>query len=122
MRRLAITLAALLFCRCHEDPQTRRALEAAQRFSNQYANQDLKASVAGSDCLVLLIRSHTRLNDTAVETIHYGIGSFTAYKGGAAQFADDEKFRAVVYRDGSGKLWTYGSTTIDEAQSLPSCR
>lgn len=77
-------------------------------------------SVAGSDCRVLLLTIETAVDDELVESIHYGTGGYDAF-GGAEQFARDHGFRAVVYRDAGGGLWTYGATTRDEARSIQPC-
>jgi hypothetical protein len=109
--------------RCDARPRADVAVAAAaDAWSRQYASERLEARVSGNDCLVLLIRSRARLDRPTVESIHFGTPPYMAYEGGVQQFAEDRQFRAVVYRDGSGELWTYGSTTSEEAASLPVCR
>jgi hypothetical protein len=61
-----------------------------------------------------------QLDQTTVEKIHYGTDEYTS-NGGVEQFAHS-RFRAVVYRDPSGVVRTYGATTLDEARSMPRCR
>lgn len=122
MKRLPVLGILLVFCTCELDPRTKIAIAAAGAFTKQYAKQRLIAAAAGQDCLVLLIRANDPLDDTTVEAIHYGTGDYKAYDGGAQQFAEDRKFRAVAYRDTNGGLWTYGAITRAEAQSIPICR
>ena len=117
MRRLLL----LLLVACNVDPGTQKSIAAANLLSREYRNQELQAAAAGHDCGVLLIESESRLDTTAVESIHYGTGAYGAL-GGAEQFAEDRRFRAVVYRDRSGIVRTYGATTLDEARSMPRCR
>jgi hypothetical protein len=97
------------------------AAAAAEAFSRQHAIQKLHAFVAGSDCRVLLVSTSSTFDDDLVESIHYGTGGYGAF-GGVEQLSHDRGFRAVVYRDPAGGLWTYGATTRDEARSMPRCR
>jgi len=97
------------------------SLAAASSFTLKHATHKLHATVAGSDCRVLLISIETASDRHLVESIHYGTGGYEEF-GGVEQFAHDHEFRAVVYRDAGGALWTYGATTRDEARSLSRCR
>jgi hypothetical protein len=114
---------ALLFAilGCNSDRADDAASAAAKAFTRQHAAHKLHASVAGSDCHVLLISTEIAFDDELVESIHYGTGGYGAF-GGVEQLAHDRGFRAVVYRDRQGGLWTYGATTRDEARALPRCR
>jgi hypothetical protein len=96
-------------------------LAAAASFTLKHATHKLHAAVAGSDCRVLLISIDATFDRDLVESIHYGTGDYYEF-GGVEQFAHDHEFRAVVYRDADGGLWTYGATTRDEARSLSRCR
>lgn len=89
--------------------------------ARQLASYELNASAAGSDCRVLLIETKTGFDDELVESIQYGTGDYAAF-GGVERLAHERRFRAVVYRDHDGGLWTYGATTRNEAQSIRSCR
>lgn len=119
MKRLLAVLLAL--AACNYDPVAQVSVDAAETITRDYEPRSLKAYAAGSDCLVLLVRASTRLNDTAVETLHYGNGESLLHPGGLQQFAAAKKFRAVAYRDSDGNLWTYGSITRQEAQSMRTC-
>jgi len=112
-------LGLLFALACHFNPAARANIEAAREVEERYP---LRASAAGEDCLVLIIRTDRTLDDRTVEAIHYGTGERTAYPGGIQQFAIDKRFRAVLYRDADRGLWTYGSITREEAQSIETCR
>ena len=120
MQRFMRSALVLAFIACHAQP-VRREATAADLFTREHKTHRLQASAAGSDCRVLLIATETQLDDDLVESIHYGTGGYDAF-GGGEQFARDRGFRAVIYRDPSGGLRTYGATTHDEARSLPRCR
>jgi hypothetical protein len=117
--RAALVLA-LVACH-HVERAGQAAADAAEELTRQHAKHGLRASVAGSDCRVLLITIESAGDDELVESIHYGTGGYDAF-GGVEQLAHDRGFRAVVYRDATGELWTYGATTRDEARSLTNCR
>ncbi|HJQ36684.1 MAG TPA: hypothetical protein VKB93_06065 [Thermoanaerobaculia bacterium] len=116
MQRFLLLLALVA---CNAQPPSRENA-AAEAFTRAHRKHKLQAAAAGSDCRVLLIAVETRFDNDLVESIHYGTGDYGAF-GGVEQFARDHKFRAVVYRDPRGGLWTYGATTRDEARSLPRC-
>lgn len=122
MKRLSALALLLAAATCTYDPAATASIEAARTVTRDYARQELQAFAAGTDCLVLLVRAAAALDDAAVETLHYGDGESTPYPGGLQQFAERRKFRAVAYQDSTGRLWTYGSITRQEAQSLPVCR
>lgn len=119
MQRLLRAAFVLALIACHAQP-TSREVTAADLFSREHRKHKLQATAAGSDCRVLLIAIETRFDEDLVESIHYGTSGYGAF-GGGEQFARNRGFRAVVYRDPTGGLWTYGATTRDEARSLPRC-
>lgn len=121
MQRFMTTSLLIALFACNGHSATKEAIAAANLLTRHYEKQKLQASVAGDDCQVLVIRAKTRLDDRAVESMHYGVGEYAKY-GGMEQFADERGFRAVVYRDDQGEIWTYGSITRDEARSMPRCR
>ena len=120
MHRLIRAAFVLALIACNAQP-IRRETTAADLFTREHRKHKLQATAAGSDCRVLLIAIETQFDEDLVESIHYGTGGYGAF-GGVEQFARDRGFRAVVYRDPSDGLWTYGATTRDEARSLPPCR
>ena len=121
MQRLVGSALVFSLLACNTPRAGEEAALAADLFTRQHRKHELRASVAGSDCRVLLIRGETAFEDDLVESIQYGVGSYDAF-GGVEQFARDRGFRAVVYRDPAGEFWTYGATTRAEAQSMPRCR
>jgi hypothetical protein len=56
-----------------------------------------------------------------VEAMHYGAGAYDIYDGGVQQFLRERAFRGVAYKDGSGRVWTYGAVTQNEAEALVPC-
>jgi hypothetical protein len=121
MNRLLALSAILALCGCEYDPATKRSIDATNTVNRLYAAQNVQASAAGNDCMILFIRVDAPLDDSMVESIQYGTGERDAYEGGIQQFAEDRKFRAVAYKDAQGGLWTYGSITRDEARSMSTC-
>jgi hypothetical protein len=107
---------------CDLNPGAKIPVAAAQTATQQYAKQNLRADAAGDDCRILLIQTKKGFDNALVESIHYGIGEYDAHYGGMQQFAEAKGFRAVVYRDTAGDLWTYGSVTLDEARTMHTCR
>ena len=122
MKPIPILGVLLALCACDFNPKADRSAEAARQLTELYEARELRANAAGDDCLVLLILAEGRLDDAAVESIHYGTGGGAGYDGGVRQFLEDRGFRAVVYRDANRGEWLYGATTRAEAQSLNTCR
>jgi hypothetical protein len=120
MQRLMRAALVLALIACDAQPVSRETT-AADLFTREYKKHQLQATAAGSDCRVLLIAIETQFGKNLVESIHYGTDGYGAL-GGGEQFARKRGFRAVVYQDQNGGLWTYGATTRDEARSLPRCR
>lgn len=116
-RFAAFGLFIALACDFH--PAARASLDTVRKIR---AGNSIRASAAGEDCLVLVIRTDSALDDRTVESIQYGTGDLTAYPGGVQQFVADKRFRAVVYEDANDGLWTYGSITREEARALQDCR
>lgn len=100
---------------------------AASLFTSHYAQSrmsewDLQARAAGNDCTVLFVETPMIMDDSIVEALHYGAGAYDVYDGGVQRFYRERSFRAVTYKDGSGKLWTYGAVTEAEAETLEACQ
>ena len=112
---------ALALCACNTHHAGEDRIAAADLLTQAYERQQLEAFVGGTDCLALIIRAKTRLDDAFVESMQYGTGPYTAF-GGVELFAEKRHFRAVVYRDAADRLWAYGATSRDEARSMPRCR
>ena len=56
-----------------------------------------------------------------VEAMHYGAGAYGVVDGGVQRFCRDRSFRGVAYKDSSGRIWTYGNVTAQDAATLPRC-
>lgn len=118
MKRLPHIAVLITLLSCDFNPAAEAPMAAAHELARRYASQQLQIDAAGHDCRILLVQSKKSFDATYVESLHYGSD---AYEGGIQQFAEDEKFRAVVYRDASGKLWTYRATSFEEATDLQPC-
>jgi hypothetical protein len=122
-----ILFVVLAGCESNRPKANNEHIAAASTFTRQYASSrlaywDVRAHAAGSDCGVLLVESKIVLEDAMVEKLHYGGGAYDIYKGGVQQFWRDRGFRGVAYRDGAGRIWTYGDVTTAEGQVLVPCR
>ncbi len=90
--------------------------------ASRLSKWNLHASAAGADCDVLLVETPVVLDDSLVEAIHYGSGVYAVIDGGVRRFGREHAFRAVAYRDVTGRIWTYGPLTQGETESLQPCR
>ncbi|HEX6099182.1 MAG TPA: hypothetical protein VF432_22910 [Thermoanaerobaculia bacterium] len=122
MKHLSALALLAALAACDFNPDAKAPIESARMLTRNYTLHELTAYAAGTDCRVLLVRTRTALDDATVETLHYGDGESATYPGGLQQYAEERKFRAVAYRDQDGGLWTYGSITRQEAQTMPVCR
>jgi hypothetical protein len=126
MLRTGLLLIALfLVTACEQNPNHVR-VSAAGVFTDRYSESSLskwkvRANAAGADCSVLLIETGVLLDDTLVESLHYGAGDSDLWAGGVQQFCRERAFSGVVYRDRAGRVWTYGEITPLEAGSLEAC-
>lgn len=101
-------------------------VRAAAIFTDRYARSrlsawNIRAQAAGDDCSVLIVQTPIIMEDSMVEAMHYGAGAYDVYDGGVQRFSRDRTFRGVAYKDGSGRLWTYGAVTQSEAETLTPC-
>lgn len=99
---------------------------AASLFTSHYAHSRmsawaLKAHAAGTDCTILFVQTPMIMDDSIVEALHYGAGAYDVYAGGVQRFYRERSFRAVVYKDGSERLWTYGAIANGEVEALEPC-
>jgi hypothetical protein len=125
MRKLAFCLT-LTVCAPHPSPRDAQ-IAAASTLTVRYAASamakwSLRGSAAGADCNVLLVETPVVLDDALVEAIHYGTGAYAVIDGGVRRFTRERAFRAVVYRDRTGRVWTYGDLAQSEAEGLQRCR
>jgi hypothetical protein len=133
VRFTAALLVALTGVNCgparHAAPtaSTRVRIDAARTFTDLYSHSrlagwDIHANAAGANCEVLRIEVSIIMEDSMVEAMHYGAGSYDVYAGGVQHFSQDRTFRAVSYRDASGRVWTYGPLSMSQAKALVPCR
>ena len=116
MRRLVFVF---LFA-CYADPAVKEAADSAEQLTREFARPELEAFAAGDDCKVLVVDSEARLDTVAIESMQYGTGEYTGKS--VERFANDHRFRAVVYRDPSGIVRSYDAVTRAEAESMSRCR
>ena len=126
MRNLLVLLAILAACQSNPAPANDARVAAASLLTERYsesrlANWDMQARAAGSDCSILVVKASTVLDDSIVEAIHYGAGPYGVNEGGVKRFSTERAFRAVAYKDVTGRFWTYGVSET-EAASLVACR
>lgn len=100
---------------------------AADLFNLRFAGSTLsgwgiRGRPAGADCSVLLVTFDVNMEDAMITSFHYGNGIYgSILPGGVARFYPERTFRGVVYRDASGRRWTYGAVSESEASSLSPC-
>lgn len=105
--------------------ELRRA--AASRFMSTFASSplsgfDIKAVAAARDCSVLLVTFYVKMEDPMIEAMHRGDVMYgRIMPGGAANFAAQNGFRAVVYRDGYDTTWLYGDIATRDAKRIEAC-
>ncbi|PYQ26596.1 MAG: hypothetical protein DMF56_23580 [Acidobacteria bacterium] len=124
---VALTIAAWMSSCDSNQPRMKsnEHVAAADAFTSRYARSRLarwnvQAHAAGTDCGVFFVQTKIVMEDSMVEALHYGGGAYDVYRGGVQQYSHDRAFRGVAYRDGSGRMWTYGDVTTGEA--LAACR
>jgi len=125
---LLVSIAVLVAaCESNPKPSPNDLRAAAARvFTQRYSHSRLaawnvRASAAGRDCDVLLVDTSIIMEDSMVETLHYGGGSYSVISGGVEHFCRERSFRGVAYRDSTARIWVYGGVTADEAQRLKRC-
>jgi hypothetical protein len=122
-----IALAVCLFAAfCAPSPRGERIAAAsllpAHCATSRLTKWNIRGRAAGADCNVLLVETTMVLEDSLVEAIHYGSGAYAVVEGGVRRFTRERAFRGVVYRDRTGRVWSYGDLTLGEAEELQPCR
>jgi hypothetical protein len=122
---IALWIAATIAASCKSDRPAPRKYDArladARAFTTRYsqpaiANWNVRARAAGSDCDVLFVETSIILEDAMIEAMHYGAGAYEPiYPGGVQRFSKEHAFRGVAYKDVSGRIWTYGEISPNEA-------
>ena len=106
----------------HDDVRVRAAGLMTDRYArSRFSGWNIRASAAGADCAVLYVETPIVLEDAMVEALHYGAGAYDVVEGGVQQFSRERTFRGVAYKDGTGRLWTYGAVTASEAEGMRQC-
>jgi hypothetical protein len=130
MLRHLMLYVALAACACQPPVRTGHPgdprIGAARIFTERYAHSrfarwDIRATAAGSDCAVLLVRTSQVMDDSLVEAIHYGAGAYEIVEGGVQGFSQARAFRGVVYSDPTKRYWTFGVVSESEAEELEPC-
>jgi len=120
-----LSFITLVFACSEVDSRTAERVHAAGALTQRYAQSrlarwEVRGRAAGRDCRMLFIVTAIVMDDSMVEALHSGAGVYDVYRGGIRQFAHDRAFRGVVYKDGTGRLWTFGS--VNAAETLVPCR
>ncbi len=123
---LILAIAAAAACQSQTPSAAGRDVHviAANVFTQRYehsrfAEWKIHARATGRDCRVLLIETSVIMEDSMVESLHYGAGDYGVVEGGVQRFSRDRTFRGVAYKDSSGRIWRYGDAT--DADSLKPC-
>lgn len=126
MFKTALTLSLLLAAcmpRTERDEQIAAAALLTDRCAaSRLAKWNIRGRAGGADCKALLVDTSMVLDDALVEAIHYGSGPYAVVDGGVRRFTRDHAFDTVVYRDRTGRVWTYGDLARGEAKELQPCR
>ena len=121
---LVLSIAA---CRANRKPSPyNERIEAARLLTERYAHSRLAAwnvrvRAAGDDCGVVLVDTAVILRDSTVEALHYGGGDYGIDGRGIEHFRRDRRFRGVVYRDSTARVWPYDGLSAEEARALKPC-
>ncbi|HYC93133.1 MAG TPA: hypothetical protein VEO54_28265 [Thermoanaerobaculia bacterium] len=122
-RQIVAVLLFLSVLACQRpDARVSTASMLTQRYSrSRFEKWDVRASAAGRDCRVLLVRTSIILDDSMVEAMHYGAGAYAVDGRGMQHFSREGAFHDVVYRDRTDRVWIYGQLGEDEARSIAEC-
>jgi hypothetical protein len=126
-RSLALSIVFLaLACEPKLPTPEENRMTAANWLTNRYSQSrlsswNLHAGAIGNGCSVLLIQTSIDLDDTLVESLHYGAGSYDIYPGGVNGYCRARDFAGVAYRDRSARIWAYGAVAKEEVDALVRC-
>ena len=106
---------------CHSAPPADEHVAAAEMITRRSAESrlaewKLRARAAGKDCTILVIETPAILQDSMVRALQYGSGGDAIVPAGVQRFSREHLFRGVVYRDGSGQVWTFGDISAAEEE------
>jgi hypothetical protein len=113
-------------CNARQSSRSDQHVSAAQMLTQRYAASrfnawHIRATAAGGDCSVLQLQTGIILEDSMIEAMHYGAGTYDTYRGGMQQFLREHAFRGIAYRDVSGRVWIYGKVSPTEAEKFEPC-
>lgn len=123
MRTALVMLIALAACSSDSrDVHITAATAFTQHYSqSRLGKWNVRASAVGADCGVLLVEAAIIMDDSMVDAMHHGTGAYDVYPGGVHQFSQERSFRAIAYRDPSGRVWTYGPVPASDPNALAPC-
>ena len=127
-----LLLTAVITCESNRLRAPRRPtasdgrIAAAHAFTRRYAQSrfsgwNIRADAAGTDCDVLFVNTSIILEESMIEAMQYGAGTYDIYDGGVQHFYREQTFRGVAYKDGSERIWTYGAVSVAEAEGMTAC-
>ena len=88
---------------------------------SRLAEWNIRAHTAGPACNILLVEIGIVIDESFIEAMHYGHGSYGVVENGIQYFYLEHGFRGVVYQDKSTKRWSYGELSDAEAQKVAPC-
>lgn len=120
-RQLPVTAAAM-----QRPSMARQRIAAADELTRQYADSrlakwNIRAHAAGPQCSALVVEIDLIMEDTLIESLHYGVGAYDMIEGGVQRFYRERAFRGVAYRDATANVWTYGILSPPEVKTLEPC-
>jgi hypothetical protein len=125
---IACAVTALLAVACDPKLPTpeQDRITAARWLTHRYSQSrlsswNMRVAAIGNRCSVLLIQTSIDMDETLVESLHYGAGAYDIYPGGVNGYCRARDFRGVAYRDRSQNVWTYGTVDKAEVDSLAKC-
>ena len=100
---------------------------AAKALTRSYAESrmtswKIRARAAGPRCQLLYVETAALMEDWKIEALQFGSGPYDVIEGGLQNYSRTHGFRGVVYRDPSGRTWTYGAVTSAEASQVQPCQ
>jgi hypothetical protein len=119
--------AAAVPHRLAADRGQRKRVRAAEELTRRYARPPfakwkVRAEAVGPLCNVLFVRTPVIMESSMVDAMHRGAGAYGIDGSGLQRFYLEQTFRGVAYRDGAGRVWTYGAVKESEMGELEPCR
>lgn len=127
MRCFLILIVLATACETQPRPDNRHdRVTAAAMLTARYAREPftqwkIRADAAGTQCDVLVINTNIILEESMVDALHTGAGAYGVVSGGLRRFSNERAFRAVAYRDATGRVWAYGGVSAEDAVRMRRC-